>query len=44
MHEKCDGCGAEFPVLGIVFTGRQYLCPDCVAQKAPFAMGTLRRF
>ena len=33
MHEHCDGCGAEFPVLGIVFTGHEYLCSDCLARK-----------
>src|SRR5690242_21210881 len=39
MHEKCDCCGNEVPILEIVFTGRQYLCPQCECLKSPEMMG-----
>jgi hypothetical protein len=39
MHEHCDGCGKQTPVLTIFFNGRQFLCPECAAQRSPKAMG-----
>jgi hypothetical protein len=39
MREKCDCCGNEVPLLEIVFTGRQYLCPTCQCMKNPTLMG-----
>ena len=39
MHEKCDCCGNEIPLLEIVFTGRQYLCTQCQCLKDPALMG-----
>lgn len=39
MNERCDGCGKQVPVMVIAFTGRQFLCPDCLQHKAPTAMG-----
>jgi hypothetical protein len=39
MRERCDCCGNEVPLLEIVFTGRQYLCPQCECLKNPALMG-----
>ena len=39
MREKCDCCGQEVPLLEVVFTGRQYLCPQCQCTKDPLRMG-----
>jgi hypothetical protein len=39
MNERCDCCGEETPLLAIVFTGRQYLCPNCLNLKSPTGMG-----
>ena len=39
MNEKCDQCGETFPVGGIIFTGRQYLCQHCFEDKLPTHMG-----
>ena len=35
MNEHCDGCGRQTPVLEIVFTGRRFLCENCVHLKDP---------
>jgi hypothetical protein len=35
MNERCDGCGRQTPVLAIIFTGREYLCAECMERKSP---------
>jgi hypothetical protein len=39
MNETCDCCRKKASVLEIVFTGRQYLCFECIDKKSPTAMG-----
>ena len=39
MHEHCDGCGKQTPVLETFFNGWQFLCPECQAQRSPKTMG-----
>lgn len=39
MHERCDGCGKQVPVLAVVFNGRLFLCPECAEHKSPTIMG-----